>query len=129
MEEAKELWKTLKASPQTPQVFTIQMEQIAPFGEYEYGISADFELGWRRGESARLPPMWPGFNSRTRRHMQVEFVVGSRPCPEAFPPSRKTNTSKLQFDQEYTAPQAFLNKGNLLLLFFLSTKKESFFNL
>jgi len=33
VEEAKELWKTLKASAQSPQVFTIQMEQIAPFGE------------------------------------------------------------------------------------------------
>ncbi|KAJ7378712.1 Trafficking protein particle complex subunit 11 [Desmophyllum pertusum] len=33
VEEAKELWKTLKVTPQTPQVFTIQMEQIAPFIE------------------------------------------------------------------------------------------------
>ncbi|XP_073257117.1 trafficking protein particle complex subunit 11-like [Porites lutea] len=33
VEEAKELWKTLKASAQSPQVFTIQMEQIAPFVE------------------------------------------------------------------------------------------------
>ena len=33
VEEAKELWKTLKASAQSTQVFTIQMEQIAPFGE------------------------------------------------------------------------------------------------
>ena len=32
---------------------------------------------WRSGESARLPPMWCRFNSRTRRHMWVEFVVGS----------------------------------------------------
>ena len=24
------------------------------------------------------PPMWPGFDSWTRRHMSVEFVVGSR---------------------------------------------------
>ena len=23
---------------------------------------------WRSGESTRLPPMWPGFNSRTRQH-------------------------------------------------------------
>ena len=38
------------------------------------------------GESARLPPMWPGFDSRTRRHMCVEFVVGSRPCSEGFSP-------------------------------------------
>ena len=31
-----------------------------------------------------LPPMWPGFDSRTRRQMWVEFVVGSRPCSERF---------------------------------------------
>ena len=28
---------------------------------------------WRIDESARLPPMWPGFNSWTRRHMWVEL--------------------------------------------------------
>ena len=33
---------------------------------------------------AGLPPMWPGFNSWTWRHMWVEFVVGSRPCSERF---------------------------------------------
>ncbi|XP_066018439.1 trafficking protein particle complex subunit 11-like [Pocillopora verrucosa] len=33
VEEAKELWKTLKVTPQAPQVFAIQMEQIAPFVE------------------------------------------------------------------------------------------------
>ena len=63
------------------------------------------ELGWCSGESARLPPVWPGFDSRSRRHMWVEFVVGSRPCSErffsgyfGFPLSSKTNTSKFQFD-------------------------------
>ena len=30
--------------------------------------------------------MLPGFDSRTRRHMWVEFVVGSRPCSEVFSP-------------------------------------------
>jgi len=40
--------------------------------------------GWRSGESARLPPMWPGFKSRRRRHMWVEFVVGSLLCSERF---------------------------------------------
>ena len=35
------------------------------------------EQRWRSGESARLPTMWPGFDSRTRRSMWVEFVVGS----------------------------------------------------
>ena len=65
------------------------------------------EQGWRSGESARLPPMWRGFDSRSRRHMWVEFVVGSRPCSErffpgysGFPLSSKTNISKFQFDRK-----------------------------
>ena len=51
--------------------------------------------------------MWPGFNSRRRRNMWVEFVVGSLPCSErffsgysGFPLSSKTNTPKFQFDLE-----------------------------
>ena len=63
--------------------------------------------GWRSGESARLPPMWPGFKSRRRRHMWVEFVVGSLLCSErffsgysGFPFSSKTSIFKFQFDQE-----------------------------
>ena len=40
--------------------------------------------GWRSSESARLPPMWPGFKSRRRRHMWVEFVVGFLLCSERF---------------------------------------------
>ena len=65
--------------------------------------------GWRSGESARLTPMWPGFNSRRRRRMWVEFVVGSLLSSErffsgysGFPLSSKTNTSKFQFDLERT---------------------------
>ena len=65
------------------------------------------EQGWRSGESTRFPPMWPGFDSRTRRHMWVEFVVGSLLCSErffsgysGFPLSTKTNISKFQFDPE-----------------------------
>ena len=42
------------------------------------------EQGWRSDESARLPPVWPGFDSRSRCHMCIEFVVGSRPCSERF---------------------------------------------
>jgi len=38
----------------------------------------------RSGESARLPPMCPGFDSLTRRHMWVEFVVGSLLYSERF---------------------------------------------
>ena len=61
--------------------------------------------GWRSGESTRLTPMWPGLKSRRRRHMWVEFVVGSLPCSErffsrysGFPLSSKTNTCKFQFE-------------------------------
>ena len=45
-----------------------------------------FPLGgqrWRSGESTRLPPMRPGFKSRRRRHMWVEFVDGSLPCSDS----------------------------------------------
>ena len=62
---------------------------------------------WRSIKSARLPQMWPGFKSRRRRHMWVEFVVGSLLCSErffsaycGFPVSSKNNISKFQFDQE-----------------------------
>ena len=44
------------------------------------------EQGLRSGESTRLPPMCPGFDSRSRRYMWVEFVVGSRPCSEGLSP-------------------------------------------
>ena len=43
------------------------------------------ELWWRSGESIRLPPMWPGFDFQTRRHILVEFV-GSLLCSERFFP-------------------------------------------
>ena len=62
------------------------------------------EQGWRSGESARLPSMCPGFNSRNWRHMWVEFVVGSLLCSKrffsghsGFPLFSKTNISKFQF--------------------------------
>ena len=38
---------------------------------------------WRSDESTRLPPVWLGFDSLTRRHMWVEFVV-SLLCIEGF---------------------------------------------
>ena len=47
-------------------------------------VMISWEQEWRSGESTCLPPMWPGFDSRTRRHMWVEFFVGSRLCSERF---------------------------------------------
>ena len=34
--------------------------------------------GWRSAEGTYFPPLWPGFDSRTRRRMFLEFVVGYR---------------------------------------------------
>ena len=69
--------------------------------------ATDVEQGWRSVESTRFPPMWPGFKSRRRRHMWVEFVVGSLLCSErffaeysGFPLSSKTNIFKFQCDQK-----------------------------
>ena len=68
--------------------------------------------GWRSGERAGLPQMWPGFKSRRRRHMWVEFVVGSLLCSErffsgysGFPPPQKptfpnSNSTRNQVDEE-----------------------------
>ena len=63
------------------------------------------EQGWCSGKSARLSPMCPGFDSWTRRHMWVEFVVGSLLFSErffsgysGFPVSSKTSIYKFQFD-------------------------------
>ena len=63
------------------------------------------QQGWRSGESARLSPVCPRFDYRSRRRMWVEFVVGSLLCPErffsgysGFPVSSKTNIYKFHFD-------------------------------
>ena len=77
------------------------------------------------------------FDSRTRRQMWIEFVVGSRPCAKrffsgysGFPLSPKTNTSKFQFDLE-SAPISGPKTRNFnkvfLFVFFLyrtSTQTE-----
>ena len=48
------------------------------------GLAQVLAQGWPSGESARLPPVWPGFKSRRRRHMWIEFVVGSFLYSERF---------------------------------------------
>ena len=54
---------------------------------------------WRSGESNRLPPMWPGFDSQIRRQMWVEFV-GSLLCTERF--STGTPVSPILKNQNLT---------------------------
>ena len=56
------------------------MEHVIP-----YGVQ-----GWRSGESTRLPPMWPGFDSQIQRQMWVEFV-SSLLCTERFSPGTQVS--------------------------------------
>ena len=74
---------------------------------------------WRCGESTRLPPMWPGFDSRTRRHMWVEFVALFSSLLQrvfsgysGFPLFSKTNVSKCQFDLEAEG-HSFVSRNRL----------------
>ena len=43
-----------------------------------------WSAGMARGESTCLPPMWPGFDSQTRRHMRFEFVGSLLSAPRGF---------------------------------------------
>ena len=68
--------------------------------------------GWRSSESTRLKPIGPGFKSRRRRHMWVEFVVGSLLAPRGFSPGTpvspspqkptfpNSNSTRIQVDEE-----------------------------
>ena len=86
------------------------------------GIQGRIVMGGAVCESTRLPQMWPGFESWRRRHMWVEFIVGSLLCSErffsvdsGFPLFLKTNTSKFQFDLERTDTFQRVHKNSLVL--------------
>ena len=84
--------------------------------------------------------MCPGFDSRTRRHMWIEFVVGSRPCSEGFspgspvflPPQKPTflNSSSIRNSRatglsvEDCCVSPSLNKVYLLIIFFYAIVYE-----
>ena len=67
------------------------------------------ERGWRSGENANLPPLWPGFDSWIWWYVSVAVVVGSRPCFVGFP----------------TEPPVLLSrKTNILIFFYLSSEND-----
>ena len=53
-----------------------------------YSLSIDnvvkVGVGWRSVVSARLPPMWPWFDSRNWRHMWVKFLLFLILAPRIF---------------------------------------------
>ena len=71
-------------------------------------------------ESTRLPTMWLGIDSWTRRSMWVEFVVGyllsSERLFSGFPLFSKINNSKFQFDPDFSG-RAFKHGLSLLVLY------------
>ena len=81
--------------------------------------------------------MCPGFDSRTRRHMWVEFVVGSLLCSErffsgysGFPLSSKTNTSKFQFDLETVdeePPRGNATANPIIIIIIIKIQNALFF--
>ena len=88
--------------------------------------------------------MCPGFDSWTRHHMWIEFVVGSCPCSEGFSPGspvflppQKTkflnsnsigNSMATGLSVEDCCVSPSLNKVDLLgflLIFFISNSREN----
>ena len=64
------------------------------------------QQGWRSGESARLIAMSSVFDSRTRRHMWVEFVVGSPLCFKSRVFLRVLRLSPLHTHKKKTYPNS-----------------------
>jgi len=117
----KKLWLLMARGPWPKLTPLISSCTNALFGCTE---AANNEQGWRGGESTRLPPMWPGFDSRSWCHMWVEFVVGSRPCSERFFSgysgfflSSKTNISKFQFDPDRVDESHLLDVPQLIPIY------------
>ena len=69
-------------------------------GSIGHGCYKSKEQGWSSGKSPRLPPMWPGFESRRQCHMWVEFVVDSLLASTGFSPG----TPDLPSPQKPTYP-------------------------
>ena len=72
--------------PVFPALFYTSTHEILAILQLMKSLPFKGEQGCCRGETARLPPMWPGFDSRTWHHMRVEFVVGSLLAPRGFSP-------------------------------------------
>ena len=63
------------------------------------------QQGWYNDESARVPSMWPGFDSGPMPYMWVDFVVVSRFAPGVFlrfcslhkkPTTRNSNSTRIE---------------------------------
>ena len=76
--QGKDLWNEVSTNQvslesQRPTFLSSKRWRLCCNAKHVNSYIADREQGCRSGESARLPPMWPGFY-----YMWVEFVVGYR---------------------------------------------------
>ena len=61
--------------------YKLNQEHPVPFAHRsEVLLGGAVAQCWRSGERTRLPPMWPGFDSKTRRHMWSGY--SSFPSPQ-----------------------------------------------
>ena len=81
----KRCWASREVFTVSQRLESNQVKHVLPRISLEALMCNVGEQGWRSGESTRLPPMCPGFGSRTQCRMWVEFV-GSLPCSERFFP-------------------------------------------
>ena len=68
-----------------PQSVNNSLQNQVGHPSVSYELPSKRTQGWPSGESTCLPPMWSGFDFRTRRHTWIEFV-GSLLCYERFSP-------------------------------------------
>ena len=95
--------------------------------------------GWRSGDSARLPPMWPGTNSRRRRHGLSLLLVlslaprGFSPGTPVFPSPQKPTlpnsnsiwNARTRLHQFIWTPRCFVGKQAIYNFFLESPAIDS----
>ena len=97
----------LEAKKKKKKKLCVQLRQLQKKAEkIQAWLGYTCQQGWHSGESTRLPPVWPGFDSRSRCHnlcglsLLLVLVLAPRVFSRysGFPPSIKTNISKFQFN-------------------------------
>ena len=82
---------------------------------------------WRSSESTHFPPMWPWFDSLTRRHMKVEFV-GSLLCSERFFPLLQ-NLHLIKFNLYTTPPALSFKTYRIIIIIIIIIISQSVYEL
>ena len=127
----KVLTATTSDNPLASELFVKKNVKRELYGHFCYNFSTPLSQGWSKDvavvrASPPLLPMWSGLKSRQRRHIQVEFVVGSLLCFErffseyaGFRLSSKINISKFRFDQKWKTSNPYVDVPPLKNRYFI----------